>query len=181
MPEAQSEKSKPIERVQRRLQGSHWFGGEPLSPPPAGRATVARDFKSLVAGPTPLSFSSSSARRADEARHGHPPSTLQAENKTKEDAIYQGLKVPGNHRAPSGRRMGARAQVPPPASPSPRPPPGQPIGLTVRLDAATGSLSLRWKATNPANSLRQNVKAGSEQSLEPAESLLCRTCDNCVR
>jgi hypothetical protein len=31
------------------------------------------------------------------------------------------------------------------------PPPGRPSGLTVQLDATTGSLTLRWKAANPTN------------------------------
>ena len=43
------------------------------------------------------------------------------------------------------------AEVPPPATPSPVPPPARPSRLTVRLDATTGSLTLRWKATNPTN------------------------------
>ena len=42
------------------------------------------------------------------------------------------------------------AQIPPPASPSPAPPPAQPTDLTVTLDASGGSLTLRWKAANPA-------------------------------
>jgi len=41
------------------------------------------------------------------------------------------------------------AQIPPPAAPSPVPPPAQPMNLTVTLDATTGSVTLRWKCTNP--------------------------------
>lgn len=41
------------------------------------------------------------------------------------------------------------AQIPPPATPTPVPPPAQPSDLTVTLDATTGSVTLRWKATNP--------------------------------
>jgi hypothetical protein len=47
--------------------------------------------------------------------HGNPPSALRAENKSKEGAIYQGLEVPGNYRAPSGRRKRALAQSGPPS------------------------------------------------------------------
>jgi hypothetical protein len=41
------------------------------------------------------------------------------------------------------------AQVPPPQDPSTAPPPGQPFDLRVALDAGTGALELRWKASNP--------------------------------
>ena len=37
-----------------------------------------------------------------------------------------------------------------PAAPTPAPPPAQPTGLTVSIDPASGELTLRWKATNPA-------------------------------
>lgn len=42
------------------------------------------------------------------------------------------------------------AQIPSPAEPSPQPPPAQPTDLTVTLDASEGSVTLRWKASNPA-------------------------------
>lgn len=42
------------------------------------------------------------------------------------------------------------AQISPPAQPSPAPPPAQPTGLSVALDPPTGTLTLRWKASNPA-------------------------------
>ena len=41
------------------------------------------------------------------------------------------------------------AQIPLPAPPSPAPPPAKPTGLSADLDAPTGALRLRWKATNP--------------------------------
>lgn len=41
------------------------------------------------------------------------------------------------------------AQIPPPAVPQPVPPPAQPTDLKVELSAASGELTLRWKATNP--------------------------------
>ncbi len=41
------------------------------------------------------------------------------------------------------------AQIPPPAPPTPQPPPARPSDLSVSLDPADGSLTLRWKATNP--------------------------------
>ena len=53
--------------------------------------------------------------------------------------------------APDAGRVYALAQVPPRAAPSPVPPPARPSRLTVRLEAATGSLTLRWRATNPTN------------------------------
>ncbi len=46
----------------------------------------------------------------------------------------------------------ALAQVRPPADPAPLPPPGQPGRLSVRLEAATGALALRWAAVNPPGS-----------------------------
>ena len=55
-----------------------------------------------------------------------------AENSTKPDTVYQ------------------LAQIPPPAQPSPAPPPAQPEKLAVGLDATRGSVTLRWKAANPA-------------------------------
>lgn len=42
------------------------------------------------------------------------------------------------------------AQLPPPAPPSPAPPPAQPTDLRVTLDPGAGTLTLRWKAANPA-------------------------------
>lgn len=42
------------------------------------------------------------------------------------------------------------AQIGPPASSSPAPPPAQPTNLSVTLGASDGSLTLRWKASNPA-------------------------------
>jgi hypothetical protein len=41
------------------------------------------------------------------------------------------------------------AQIPPPATPSPAPPPAQPIDLTVTLEPGAGNLTLGWKAANP--------------------------------
>jgi hypothetical protein len=65
------------------------------------------------------------------------------------DAVRSIRAFAGTSAEPAG--VYSLAQVPPPASPSPVPPPARPSGLTVRLDAAAGSLTLRWKATNPAN------------------------------
>ncbi|MBX3385117.1 MAG: fibronectin type III domain-containing protein [Phycisphaeraceae bacterium] len=45
----------------------------------------------------------------------------------------------------------ALAQIPAPASKSPVPPPGQPFDFRVELNS-TGSITLRWKANNPAGS-----------------------------
>ena len=42
------------------------------------------------------------------------------------------------------------AQIPPPAAPTPAPPPAQPTDLVVTLEPASGDLTLRWKAANPA-------------------------------
>ncbi|QOJ14759.1 MAG: hypothetical protein HRU75_08955 [Planctomycetia bacterium] len=41
------------------------------------------------------------------------------------------------------------AQIPPPATPAPMPPPGQPTDLTITLTPADGALQLRWKCVNP--------------------------------
>ena len=41
------------------------------------------------------------------------------------------------------------AQIPPPSEPTPQPPPAQPTDLTLTLDASDGSVTLRWKASNP--------------------------------
>ncbi len=41
------------------------------------------------------------------------------------------------------------AQIAPPADPSPTPPPDKPRRLDVTLVAATGALTLTWKASNP--------------------------------
>ena len=43
----------------------------------------------------------------------------------------------------------AQAQVPPPAVPGPVPAPAQPTLLTAILNATTGEITLRWKATQP--------------------------------
>lgn len=53
--------------------------------------------------------------------------------------------------SPDEMKVYAIAQVPSPANPSPVPPPVMPSGLSARLDAASGSITLRWKATNPTN------------------------------
>ncbi len=44
----------------------------------------------------------------------------------------------------------AAAQIAPPAQPSPQPPPARPTRLGVSLDPSRGTLTLRWKARNPA-------------------------------
>ena len=44
----------------------------------------------------------------------------------------------------------AIAQIPPPGKPTPKPPPAQPTDLTVLLDPTEGTVTLRWKARNPA-------------------------------
>lgn len=41
------------------------------------------------------------------------------------------------------------AEIPPPGSPSPVPPPAMPTDLTVTLDGSSGDLALSWKASNP--------------------------------
>jgi hypothetical protein len=43
------------------------------------------------------------------------------------------------------------AGIPAPATPTPKPPPGQPTDLQVALDA-TGTLTLKWKCANPTGS-----------------------------
>lgn len=43
------------------------------------------------------------------------------------------------------------AQIAPPAPPTPVGPPAQPTDVTVSLDITSGALTLKWKATNPAN------------------------------
>ncbi len=43
-----------------------------------------------------------------------------------------------------------RAQIPPPAIPTPAPPPAKPTDITVELTPTTGDITLRWKASNPA-------------------------------
>ncbi len=43
------------------------------------------------------------------------------------------------------------AMIPVPQAGSPVPPPDRPHGLRVTLDATSGALTLRWKATNPPN------------------------------
>jgi hypothetical protein len=45
----------------------------------------------------------------------------------------------------------AIAQIPPPATPSPRPAPGQPTDFKVSLNPG-GSITLKWKCPNPAGS-----------------------------
>lgn len=44
----------------------------------------------------------------------------------------------------------AAARIAPPAGPTPLPPPGRPTRLNATLEAATGALTLTWKATHPA-------------------------------
>jgi hypothetical protein len=68
------------------------------------------------------------------------------------DAIRSIRAFAGTSGDPAG--VYSLARIPPLAAPSPIPPPGRPGGLTVRLNAASGSLTLRWKATNPANARR---------------------------
>ena len=41
------------------------------------------------------------------------------------------------------------AQIPPPAAHAPQPPPAQPTNLTATLNPTDGTLTLRWKASNP--------------------------------
>lgn len=62
----------------------------------------------------------------------------------------------------------AQAQVPPPAAPGPVPAPSQPTNLTASLNATTGEITLRWKATQPAGAsgtsyiVRRRQNAASE-------------------
>ena len=62
------------------------------------------------------------------------------------------------------------AQIPPPATPSPMPPMGQPTNLTVTLTPAVGALLLRWKVVNPTGAngtsyiIRRKLPAESEFS-----------------
>lgn len=42
------------------------------------------------------------------------------------------------------------AQIPAPATPSVAPPPAQPTNLSVEIAPATGAITLKWKASNPA-------------------------------
>ncbi len=58
-----------------------------------------------------------------------------AENASKPDVIYN------------------LAQIPPPATPQPAPPPAKPGDLTVTLVPTTGALELRWKASNPVGTV----------------------------
>jgi hypothetical protein len=44
----------------------------------------------------------------------------------------------------------AIAQIPPPAIPQPIPAPTQPTNLSATLEATSGDITLRWKATQPA-------------------------------
>lgn len=44
----------------------------------------------------------------------------------------------------------ATAQIPPPATPSPLPPPGKPTDMNVAIAPATGAITLKFKCTNPA-------------------------------
>lgn len=43
----------------------------------------------------------------------------------------------------------SQAQIPPPAAPGPVPAPSQPTNLTATLNATSGEITLRWKATQP--------------------------------
>lgn len=43
----------------------------------------------------------------------------------------------------------ALAQIPPPATPGPVPPPAQPVNLRAELDAPTGNITIRWKCAQP--------------------------------
>lgn len=43
----------------------------------------------------------------------------------------------------------AIAQIPPPATPTPLPDPAQPVNVKAELEATTGSITLRWKCTQP--------------------------------
>src|SRR5262249_6346137 len=52
----------------------------------------------------------------------------------------------------------ALAQIPPPSQPTPQPPPDQPTNLQVLLDAAMGTLTLRWKAANPGSGTSYIIK-----------------------
>lgn len=51
----------------------------------------------------------------------------------------------------SGDAVYSLAQIPPPATPAPVPPPGKPTDFTVALQE-TGALELAWKCANPAAS-----------------------------
>lgn len=51
---------------------------------------------------------------------------------------------------PAPAKVYATARVAPPATPTPMSPPGRPTQLNATLTAATGALTLTWKATHPA-------------------------------
>lgn len=50
------------------------------------------------------------------------------------------------------------AQVPPPATPSPAGPPDQPHSIDALLKPSNGSITLTWKATNPASGTSYIIK-----------------------
>lgn len=52
--------------------------------------------------------------------------------------------------APTPADVYNTAQIAPPAARSPAPPPARPSDLSAQLDATSGSVTLRWKVTNPA-------------------------------
>lgn len=65
----------------------------------------------------------------------------------------------------------ALAQIAPPASRSPAPPPAQPTRLTAALNAASGALTLRWKAANPGSGTTYIIKRRlvSAATLQPGD------------
>lgn len=98
----------------------------------AGAASVAAQDAARAAAKN----ATAAATTAMSALHASAGDTVRlirafAEVQAKPDTVYQ------------------LASIPAPLTPSPAPPPAQPTNLTVTLDATTGQLTLRWKASNP--------------------------------
>jgi hypothetical protein len=64
------------------------------------------------------------------------------------------------------------AEIIAPAPPSPVPPPAQPSGVTVSLNASSGALELKWKASNPAGSSGTSYIIRRKLPGEPSFSFL---------
>lgn len=67
------------------------------------------------------------------------------------DAASDIIRQVKTKAAISGDAVYALAQIPAPATPSPKPAPGKPFGLVATLDDS-GELNLKWKCVNPAGS-----------------------------
>jgi hypothetical protein len=118
----------------------------------------AAGFKSATDAAGGAILAQERARQAAEAATRAAESAVAALRATASDTVRLVRAFAKNSDTPD--LVYQTAQIPPPATPSPAPPLAQPSQPAVTLDASTGGLTLRWKASNlvPGHHRQQEIR-----------------------